>query len=58
MAKAMQDVIIHATKVALQKSLFILVTCNELTTINNHSWLYVHAYVTNDWKWFPILLSL
>jgi hypothetical protein len=50
MAKAMQDVIIHATKVALQKSLFILVTCNELTTINNHSWLYVHAYVTNDWK--------
>jgi hypothetical protein len=50
MAKAMQDVIIHATKVALQKSLFILVTCNQLTTINNHSWLYVHVYVTNDSK--------
>jgi hypothetical protein len=34
------------------------VNCDELTTIKNQSWLFVHAYVTNDWKQLPLLLNM
>jgi hypothetical protein len=34
------------------------VNCDELTTINNHSWLSIHVYVREEWKRLPILLNL
>jgi hypothetical protein len=34
------------------------VNCDELTTIDNQSWLSVHAYVTDDWKQLPLLLNM
>ncbi len=32
--------------------------CDELTAIDNQSWLFVHAYVTDDWKQLPLLLNM
>lgn len=32
--------------------------CDELTTIDNQSWLFVHAYVIDDWKQLPLLLNI
>jgi hypothetical protein len=42
----------------MQKSLFISMSCDEVTTIDNQSWLFVHVYVTNEWKRVSILLNL
>jgi hypothetical protein len=33
-------------------------SCDEVTTINNQSWLFIHVYVTEEWKRVPILLNL
>jgi hypothetical protein len=47
--EAMHNVVLWATKVIMQKSLFISMSCDEVTTIDNQSWLFVHVYVTNEW---------
>jgi hypothetical protein len=36
----------------------LALTCNEITTIDNVSWINVHAYVMVDWDRVPILISL
>ncbi len=33
-------------------------SCDELNTIDNQTWLYVHVYVTKEWNRLPILLNL
>jgi hypothetical protein len=33
-------------------------SCDELNTIDNQSWLYVHVNVTKEWKRLLILLNL
>ncbi len=33
-------------------------SCDELTTINNHSWSSILVYVKEEWKRLPILLNL
>jgi hypothetical protein len=33
-------------------------SCDEVTTIDNQSWLFVHVYVTKECKRVPILLNL
>ncbi len=40
----MQNVVLHATKV-VQKSPFIFVSCDEVITINNQSWLSIYVCV-------------
>ncbi len=42
----------------MQKSHFISMNCDEVTTIDNQSWLSIHVYVTKEWKKVPILLNL
>jgi len=32
--------------------------CDEATIVDNQSWLSIHLYVINGWKWVPILLNL
>jgi hypothetical protein len=36
----------------------LALTYNEITTIDNVSWINVHAYMMVDWDWVPILISL
>ncbi len=31
---------------------------DEVTTIDNHSWIYIHSYVVWDWCHIPIFISL
>ncbi len=58
MVEAMHNVISQATKVVVKKSPFIFVSCDEATTIDNQSWLFVHVYLIEEWKRVPILLNL
>jgi hypothetical protein len=54
----MHRLVLRAIKVGLQKTLFILVSYDKLTTIDNESWLLIHLYVIDEWKWVPIFLNL
>jgi hypothetical protein len=58
MVETMHRLVLQAIKVGLQKTLFILVSYDKLTTIDNESWLLIHLYVIDKWKWVPILLNL
>ncbi len=42
----------------MQKSPFIYVSCDEVTTIDNQSWLSIHVYVIKEWKKVSIMLNL
>jgi hypothetical protein len=39
-------------------SSFLSISINEVTTINNQSWISIHCYVVEGWGWVPILLTL
>jgi hypothetical protein len=37
---------------------FFLVSCNEVTSIDNGSWISIHYYVVQNWNRVPILIML
>jgi hypothetical protein len=48
MAKAMHDVVLHATKDVVQKSKYILMNYDEFTTIDNQIWVSIHVYLMEE----------
>jgi hypothetical protein len=48
MAKAMHQVVLCAIKVVVDKSLFLVVNCDEVTSIDNQNWLFMHVYVIDN----------
>ncbi len=42
----------------VQKIKYLIVSCDEITTINNQSLCNVHAYVVDGFKRMPLLLNL
>jgi hypothetical protein len=44
--------------VVVQKTLFIPMSCDEVTIVDNQNWLSVHLYMIDGWKWVPILFNL
>ncbi len=45
-------------KVAMDKSLFFWVSCDEVRIIDNQSWLSMLEFVIDEWKHVPILFNL
>jgi hypothetical protein len=39
------NIVLQAIQVAMQKSINILVSCDEVTTIDNQSWFSIHVDV-------------
>jgi hypothetical protein len=37
---------------------YIFISCDKVTSIDNQSWILVHAYVVEDFKRTPILVNL
>jgi hypothetical protein len=58
MVETMHNVVLQTTQNVMQKSPFIFVNCDEVTTIDNQSWLSIHVYVTKEWERVLILLNL
>ncbi len=50
-------VLITIKEVILASS-FLSIFANEVTIIDNQSWIFVHCYVVVGWKQMPILLTL
>jgi hypothetical protein len=42
----------------MQKARFIFISCGEVTTIDNQSWISTHVYVVEGWKRLLFLLTL
>jgi hypothetical protein len=36
--------------------MFVTLTCDEITTLDNQSWIFFHGYCVQDWCHIPILL--
>ncbi len=58
MTRAMHNVVLKQMKVILQQVMFISISCDEITILDNQSWISVHAYVVENWRRQPILLNL
>jgi len=58
MVEAMHNIVLQAIKECVQKIEFISLNCDEVTTIDNQSWLSMHVHATDLWKRIPLLLNL
>jgi hypothetical protein len=58
MVRAMHHVVLKQMKVVLQQTKFISISCDEVTTLDNQSWSFVHAYVVENWRRILVLLNL
>jgi hypothetical protein len=58
MVRAMHHVVLKQMKVVLQQTKFISISCDEVTTLDNQSWIFVHAYVVENWRRILVLLNL
>jgi hypothetical protein len=58
MAETMHNIVKTATADAVKAANFISISCNEVTSVDNQSWLSLHAYIIKEWSQIPILLSL
>jgi formyltetrahydrofolate hydrolase len=45
MAKFMHQAVMKATKVVVQVAHYVVLSCDEVSIIDNQSWLFVHYYV-------------
>ncbi len=54
----MHHIIMESKKVAIQKAKYIIVSCDEVTIIDNQSWCSVHAHIIDGFKRVPLLLNL
>jgi hypothetical protein len=56
-AKALHYVVLTATKEVILVSSFLYIFANEITIVDNQSWIFVHCYVVVGWKQMPILFT-
>lgn len=54
----MHHIVMQSMKIVVQKVKYIIVSYDEVTTIDNQSWCNVHAYTVDGFKWVPLLLNL
>lgn len=47
-----------ATKKTIHATRFLAISCDDVTTIDNQSWVNIHAYPMDSLKCIPILLNL
>jgi len=58
MAKCMHKIVLINTQMVVQKTRFIFIYVDEVTTMDFQSWLSVHMYFVDGWKCNLILLTL
>jgi hypothetical protein len=54
----MHDLVINKTKTLVEVVRFISLPYDEVTTFNQHSWVFIHAYVVENWHQIPLLIFL
>lgn len=57
MVEVMHFFVLTSMRLVVQKVLFISVSFNGVTTINNQTWILKCVYIVKGWKWFPRTLQ-
>ncbi len=55
--ESLHNVVMSAIKKAIMALNFIFIFANEMTTVDNQSWILVHYYGMTSWKKMPILTT-
>lgn len=58
LAECMFDEIKDAVKQEIGSANYVAMTADEVTTVDNSSWISIHAYVVKDWVRVPYLIAL
>jgi hypothetical protein len=58
MVEIMANVVSERTMQVLSDANFLSISADEVTSVDNTSWLSLHVYACQPWKRVPILLSL
>jgi hypothetical protein len=58
MAKHMHLQVQEKKREVMQATKFFYVTCDEVTTLDNGTWISIHVYVVVGFEWFPMLVAL
>jgi hypothetical protein len=58
MAIYMHEVVVNKIRNLVQNVQFISLSCDEVTTCDQQSWVLIHAYVAGGWQKKNLLLSL
>jgi hypothetical protein len=54
----MHNIVLISTKVVVHVAMYFAISCDEVTMINNQSWVNIHAYLVEGFKCIPIFLNL
>ncbi len=54
----MHQIVMKAIRVVVQVAHYIALSCDEVSIIDNQSWLFFHYYVVQNLVRIPILISL
>ena len=58
MAESLFNVVQARTKEIVSTAPYFSITCAEVTTLDNQSWISMHVYTIQDWERVPMLLCL
>jgi hypothetical protein len=58
MVEAMYTQVLNKTRTTISAARYIALSCDEVSCIDNSSWISVHAYVVQNWSRVPVLISL
>ena len=58
MAESLFNVVQARTKEVVSTAPYFSITCDEVTTLDNQSWISMHVYTIQDWERVPLLLCL
>ena len=58
MSEHIHGIVLSALKAIIQSACILSISVDEVTAVDNTSWLGVHVYVMDDWERVPHLLHL
>jgi hypothetical protein len=58
LAESLYHIVQDRMRACVRGGQFISISCDEVTTYNNQSWISIHAYVLSDWERVPQVISL
>ncbi len=54
----MHQMVMKVTRVVIQVAYYVALNCDEVSTVDNQSWLFVYYYMVENWVRIPILICL
>ena len=58
MVEAIERVILHITRDAMSKIEVFSLSCDEVKSCDNQSWIFVTRYIVQDWGRVPMFLPI